>query len=189
MRKRLADLVADRVQRRERAHRLLEDDRDPVAADGAPLRAAGRHGGEVDRRRVAARIGEPDAAAPRSSRCAAGCPGSPARSRSCRSRSRRPAPRCGWAGRRTRRPCTACTSAPSAANDDLEVADRQQRRRHPASRNSAPIADEPRAGVILQNRQHAVQGQKAVIIHGQVVGEDADGLAGAPDGVPRSSRP
>ena len=44
----LADLVADRVQRRQGAHRLLEDDRDPPAANRAPLGAVLRQRGEVD---------------------------------------------------------------------------------------------------------------------------------------------
>jgi hypothetical protein len=47
-RERLADLVADRMQRRERGHRLLEDDRDAPAADvlhGAPRRV---EAGDVD---------------------------------------------------------------------------------------------------------------------------------------------
>jgi hypothetical protein len=59
---RLADLVADGVQRRERAHRLLEDDRDPSAADRAPLRAVGRHGREVDDFARQLWIGEQDRA-------------------------------------------------------------------------------------------------------------------------------
>ena len=39
---RLADLVADRVQRRQRGHRLLKDDRDAPAADRPHLGAVGR---------------------------------------------------------------------------------------------------------------------------------------------------
>ena len=46
---RLADLVADRVDRRERGHRLLEDDGDAAAADGAHGAAVARQCCDVDR--------------------------------------------------------------------------------------------------------------------------------------------
>ena len=46
----LADLVADRVQRRERGHRLLEDDRDAAAADLAHLRPERVQAREIDHR-------------------------------------------------------------------------------------------------------------------------------------------
>jgi hypothetical protein len=65
-RERLAYLVADGVQRRERGHRLLEDDRDAPAADVLHLRPARVEAREVDRRiRPAgrtARIAEQDLA-------------------------------------------------------------------------------------------------------------------------------
>ena len=56
---RLEDLVADRVQRRQRAHRLLEDDRDPRAADRAAHRVVVGVAREVERlrRRAADRAG------------------------------------------------------------------------------------------------------------------------------------
>jgi hypothetical protein len=60
---RLADLVADRVQRRERGHRLLEDHRDPAAAQGPDGFALGIERRDVDRRRVRRRIVEQDRSA------------------------------------------------------------------------------------------------------------------------------
>jgi hypothetical protein len=57
---RLADLVTDRVQRRKRAHRLLEDDRDAAAPDRAAHRVAVVVGGEIQRRVIAPRIAEHD---------------------------------------------------------------------------------------------------------------------------------
>ena len=60
---RLADLVADRVQRRERAHRLLEDDRDPAAADRAPDRVVVGVAREIERLVAAARVAKDDLAA------------------------------------------------------------------------------------------------------------------------------
>ena len=48
----LADLIADRVERRERGHRLLENDRDASAADRPHRLAVGLQRREVDRRAV-----------------------------------------------------------------------------------------------------------------------------------------
>ena len=60
---RLADLIPDRVQRRERGHRLLEDHRDPAAADLPHGGAVGVEGRDVDALRVL-RVGpEADCAA------------------------------------------------------------------------------------------------------------------------------
>ncbi len=59
----LADLVADRVQRRERAHRLLEDDRDPAAADRAPDRVVVGVARKIERLVMAARVAKDDLAA------------------------------------------------------------------------------------------------------------------------------
>jgi hypothetical protein len=47
-RERLADLVADGVQRRERRHRLLENDRDAPAADVLHRAPRGVEAGDVD---------------------------------------------------------------------------------------------------------------------------------------------
>ena len=49
---RFADLIPDRVQRRERGHRLLEDHRDPAAADLPHGGAVGVEGRDVDALRV-----------------------------------------------------------------------------------------------------------------------------------------
>jgi hypothetical protein len=59
---RLADLVANRVQGRQRAHRLLEDDRDPPAADRPHRGPIGRQLHEVDDLAIASRVGKPDRA-------------------------------------------------------------------------------------------------------------------------------
>src|SRR5262249_50542608 len=60
---RLADLVTDRVQGRQGGHRLLEDDRDGAAADGAHLGPGTVELGDVDRAvLLAARIAEEDRA-------------------------------------------------------------------------------------------------------------------------------
>ena len=59
---RFADLVADRVQGRQGAHRLLEDDRDPAAADRPHRRAIGGQLDKVDDLAVASRVGKPDRA-------------------------------------------------------------------------------------------------------------------------------
>ena len=59
------DLVADRVQRRQRGHRLLEDHGDAAAAQGAHRLAVGVERGDVDRRLGVGRIVEQDRAARR----------------------------------------------------------------------------------------------------------------------------
>jgi hypothetical protein len=60
---RLADLVAHGVQRRQRGHRFLEDDRDAPAADRAIGRAVRRDLGQVRHLARRARVGEQDLAA------------------------------------------------------------------------------------------------------------------------------
>jgi hypothetical protein len=61
---RLLDLVADRVDRRQRGHRFLEDHRDATAAQRAHLAAVGIERRDVDRaRRTVPRIAEQDAPA------------------------------------------------------------------------------------------------------------------------------
>ena len=59
---RLADLVAHGVERRQRGHRLLEDDRDLAAADGAHLGPGAVELGDVDRVAGLARVLEQDRA-------------------------------------------------------------------------------------------------------------------------------
>ena len=58
---RLADLVADRVQRRQRGHRLLEDLADAAAAQRPDLRPVARQLQNVGGRPGSLRIGEQDA--------------------------------------------------------------------------------------------------------------------------------
>src|SRR5205814_5262133 len=58
----LHDLVADRVIVAERHHRLLEDQRDLLAADRAHFSAIGREFCEIDRRGTAAGPLQPDLA-------------------------------------------------------------------------------------------------------------------------------
>ena len=58
----LADLVADRVQRRQRHHRLLKDHGDVAAADPAQGNAVGLQLGDVARRLARARRGKEDLA-------------------------------------------------------------------------------------------------------------------------------
>jgi hypothetical protein len=60
---RLADLVADRVQRRQRGHRLLEDHAHAAAAQRADLAAVARQRQQVDHLARRARVGEQDLAA------------------------------------------------------------------------------------------------------------------------------
>ena len=59
----LSDLVADRVQRRQRRHRFLENDRNPAAADRPQAGAIGIFRRQVDCAAVAFRIPEQDFAA------------------------------------------------------------------------------------------------------------------------------
>src|SRR5262249_35308846 len=57
---RLADLIADGMDRRQRGHRLLEDDRDTPATDRSHLRAVVRHFYKIDNLAVEPGIGEQD---------------------------------------------------------------------------------------------------------------------------------
>ena len=116
----LDDLLADRVARIERGHRLLEDHRDAVAAQVAQRR------GPADRAARCRRTSPRRTL--RRSPSAAG-PSRRATSRSCRSRTRRP----GRASlpRATERstPSTATRAAPAVAVEhDAQILDRQQRR-------------------------------------------------------------
>src|SRR5215469_10621872 len=55
---RFADLVANGMQRRQRGHRLLENNRNPTAADRSHRRAVARQLGEIDDVTIAAGIGK-----------------------------------------------------------------------------------------------------------------------------------
>ena len=59
---RFRDLVADRVQRRQRGHRLLEDHGDAAAPQGAHALAVGAERGDIDGRLGCGRIVEADGA-------------------------------------------------------------------------------------------------------------------------------
>ena len=59
---RLCNLIADRVQRRQRGHRLLKDDRNPAAADRPHLRAVARQPRDIDNLPVEPGVGEQDLA-------------------------------------------------------------------------------------------------------------------------------
>ena len=61
-RQRLADLIADRVQRRQRRHRFLEHDRDARGPELAHPLAARVERGDVEHAVLSLRIGEEDAA-------------------------------------------------------------------------------------------------------------------------------
>ena len=101
----LDDLVADGVQRRERAHRLLEDHRADAAADGADRGCRAVERDEVDRRRGRGSRGGSGRWSPRAARRRSA--GSTAPSSSCRSPIRRRGPRCS--------PCPIEKLTPSAA--------------------------------------------------------------------------
>ena len=69
-----ADLVADGVDRRQRGHRLLEDDRDASAANGAHLGGIAGQLGDVDDAAARIGIGEQNAPAAQDRRRAAADP-------------------------------------------------------------------------------------------------------------------
>ena len=136
---RLADLVADRVQGRQRAHRLLEDDRNPPAANVAALCAVLRERGEIEDRTRALGVVEPDRAA--------GDPGIGRQDAQDRLRDHGLARaaladnRHGSVGREVERHAGhGLDLALVGGKGDAQIADRQQRLDHRPSPNSAPAA-------------------------------------------------
>ncbi len=118
----LDDLVADPVDRVERAHRVLEDHRDPRAADRARSCVVGR--APSSSRRPSKRRAPLEA----SRWASASGPSASSRSPTCPSRTRRRSrrPRRGPTVNET--PSTACTTPSSVRKRDAQVLDLEQRR-------------------------------------------------------------
>ena len=134
---RLADLVANRVQGRQRAHRLLEDDRDPPAANVAALRCSAQT--RRDRGPHPGRLGSLNQIEPPVIRALAGKIPRTACEITVPSRFRRQPPRCGWA-EVERHAGHGLDLALVGGKSDAQIADRQQRLDHRPSPNSAPAA-------------------------------------------------
>ena len=171
----LADLVADRVQGRERAHRLLEDDRDPAAPDRAPDRVVVGVAREVERLVVPARVAQDDLAAgdPRGLRQDAedrlrdhGLAGAALADQS---------DRLAGLDREAHAP-DRLDHALVGEKVDRQVLDLQERRRHGAPAEQLAGRAEPGRRMAAEHLEQPLEETPAGLVHGQVMAQDADRL-------------